>query len=192
MSSTATETPPRKRRSVLAVTVVVVAVLVVAFFVFAGLYTDILWYDQLGFLSVLTTQWAAAGGLFAIGFVAMAVPVFISLMLAYRLRPVYAKLNSQIDRYQQVVEPLRRLATFGIPAVLGLFAGVSSATRWQTSLTYWNRTPSGVSDPSSDSTPRSTCSSCPSTRASSASPRPSCSSRVWPPWPPATSTERSA
>ncbi|WP_204162405.1 UPF0182 family membrane protein [Rathayibacter sp. VKM Ac-2754] len=147
MSSTATETPPRKRRSVLAVTVVVVAVLVVAFFVFAGLYTDILWYDQLGFLSVLTTQWAAAGGLFAIGFVAMAVPVFISLMLAYRLRPVYAKLNSQIDRYQQVVEPLRRLATFGIPAVLGLFAGVSSATRWQTSLTFWNRTPSGVTDP---------------------------------------------
>ncbi|WP_181132755.1 UPF0182 family protein [Rathayibacter sp. AY1F6] len=147
MSSTATETPPRKRRSVLAVTVVVVAVLVVAFFVFAGLYTDILWYDQLGFLSVLTTQWAAAGGLFVIGFVAMAVPVFISLMLAYRLRPVYAKLNSQIDRYQQVVEPLRRLATFGIPAVLGLFAGVSSATRWQTSLTFWNRTPSGTTDP---------------------------------------------
>ncbi|WP_230673903.1 UPF0182 family membrane protein [Rathayibacter sp. Leaf248] len=147
MSSTATETPPRKRRSALAVTVVVVAALVVAFFVFAGLYTDILWYDQLGFLSVLTTQWAAAGGLFAIGFVAMAVPVFISLSLAYRLRPVYAKLNSQIDRYQQVVEPLRRLATFGIPAVLGLFAGVSSASRWQTSLTFWNRTPSGDVDP---------------------------------------------
>ncbi|MBF4462750.1 UPF0182 family protein [Rathayibacter sp. VKM Ac-2878] len=124
-----------------------VAVLVVAFFVFAGLYTDILWYDQLGFLSVLTTQWAAAGGLFVVGFVAMAVPVFVSLMLAYRLRPVYAKLNSQIDRYQQVVEPLRRLATFGIPAVLGLFAGVSAATRWQTSLTFWNRTPSGVTDP---------------------------------------------
>ncbi|MCM6762870.1 UPF0182 family protein [Rathayibacter sp. ZW T2_19] len=147
MSSTATETPQRKRRSVLAVTVVVVAVLVVAFFVFAGLYTDILWYDQLGFLSVLTTQWAAAGGLFVIGFAAMAIPVFISLTLAYRLRPVYAKLNSQIDRYQQVVEPLRRLATFGIPAVLGLFAGVSSASRWQTSLTFWNRTPSGDVDP---------------------------------------------
>ncbi|MCJ1672313.1 MULTISPECIES: UPF0182 family protein [unclassified Rathayibacter] len=147
MSSAATEAPPRKRRSVLAVTVVVVAVLVVAFFVFAGLYTDILWYDQLGFLSVLTTQWFAAGGLFVIGFVAMAVPVFVSLTLAYRLRPVYAKLNSQIDRYQQVVEPLRRLATFGIPAVLGLFAGVSSSTRWQTSLTFWNRTPSGDVDP---------------------------------------------
>lgn len=130
-----------------AVTVVIVAVLVVAFFIFAGLYADVLWYDQLGFLSVLTTQWWAAGSLFAIGFVGMAVPVFVTITLAYRLRPVYAKLNSQLDRYQQVIEPLRRLATIGIPIVLGLFAGVSAATRWQTSLLFLNRTPSGTTDP---------------------------------------------
>ncbi|NQX12838.1 UPF0182 family protein [Microbacteriaceae bacterium VKM Ac-2855] len=125
----------------------IVAVLVIAFFIFAGLYADVLWYDQVGFLSVLTTQWWAAGALFAIGFVGMAIPTFVSITLAYRLRPVYAKLNSQLDRYQQVIEPLRRLATVGIPVVLGLFAGVSSATRWQTSLMFVNRTPSGTPDP---------------------------------------------
>ncbi|AJM78341.1 UPF0182 family protein [Rathayibacter toxicus] len=124
-----------------------VAALVMMFFVFAGLYADILWYDQLGFLSVLTTQWAAVGGLFVLGFFAMAIPVFVSLMLAYRLRPVYAKLTSQIDRYQQVIEPLRRVAAFGIPTVFGLFAGISSAAQWKVALTFWNRTPSGIADP---------------------------------------------
>ena len=94
---------------------------------------DVLWYDQLGFLNVLTTEWIARIVLFVIGFLAMAVPVWASIQLAYRTRPVYAKLNSQLDRYQEVFEPLRRLAMYGIPAVLGVFAGVSTSSRWDTS-----------------------------------------------------------
>ncbi|TFD57431.1 UPF0182 family protein [Cryobacterium suzukii] len=124
-----------------------IAGLVILFFIFAGLYTDVLWFDQLGFLNVLTTQWIAGTVLFLIGFVAMAVPVWVSIQLAYRLRPVYAKLNSQLDRYQQVIEPLRRLAMYGIPALLGLFAGVAAATRWQTVLMWLNRTETGRVDP---------------------------------------------
>jgi len=121
--------------------------LVVVFFIVAGLYTDVLWFDQLGFLNVLTTQWLAAGVMFLIGFVAMAVPVWVSIQLAYRLRPIYAKLNSQLDRYQQVIEPLRRLAMWGLPTLLGLFAGVAAATRWQTTLMWLNRTDVGRVDP---------------------------------------------
>ncbi|GAA3872176.1 UPF0182 family protein [Leifsonia kafniensis] len=121
--------------------------LVVVFFIVAGFYADVLWFDQLGFLSVLTTQWLAAGVLFLVGFLAMAVPVWVSIQLAYRLRPIYAKLNSQLDRYQQVIEPLRRLAMWGLPALLGLFAGVAAATRWQTTLMWLNRTEVGRVDP---------------------------------------------
>ncbi|TFD31443.1 UPF0182 family protein [Cryobacterium sp. TMT1-19] len=124
-----------------------IAGLVIIFFVFAGLYADVLWFDQLGFLTVLTTQWFAGAVLFLIGFVAMAVPVWASIQIAYRLRPVYAKLNSQLDRYQQVIEPLRRLAMYGIPALLGLFAGVAAATRWQVVLMWLNRTDTGRVDP---------------------------------------------
>ena len=119
----------------------------VLFFIFAGLYTDVLWFDQLGFLNVLTTQWIAGTVLFLIGFVAMAVPVWVSIQLAYRLRPVYAKLNSQLDRYQQVIEPLRRLAMYGIPILLGLFAGVAASSRWQPVLMWLNRTEVGRTDP---------------------------------------------
>ena len=60
---------------------------------------------------------------------------------------MYVKLNSQLDRYQQVVEPLRRLAMYGIPIVLGIFLGVSTATRWTTVLQFLNRTPFGQVDP---------------------------------------------
>nr|WP_281166836.1 UPF0182 family protein [Agromyces italicus] len=131
----------------MAITIGVVAALVIAFFVFAGLYTDVLWFQQLGFISVLTTGWIARVSLFAIGFLAMALPIWGSIQIAYRTRPVYAKLNSQLDRYQEVFEPLRRLAMYGIPAVLGVFAGVSASSRWEVTLAWLNRTPFGQTDP---------------------------------------------
>ncbi|MBG6057874.1 uncharacterized membrane protein (UPF0182 family) [Cryobacterium sp. MP_M5] len=147
MSTNSSAGIPRRSRAPLAITAAIIAGLVIVFFIFAGLYADVLWFDQLGFLSVLTTQWLAGTVLFLIGFVAMALPVWVSIQIAYRLRPVYAKLNSQLDRYQQVIEPLRRLAMYGVPALLGLFAGVAAATRWQVVLMWLNRTPTGKTDP---------------------------------------------
>jgi len=125
----------------------VIVAVVILFFVFAGLYADVLWYDQIGFLNVLTTQWFAGIAMFFIGFFGMAVPVWLAILLAYRLRPVYAKLNAQLDRYQQVIEPLRRLSMYGIPIVFGIFAGVSTASRWQTAALWLNGTSYGKTDP---------------------------------------------
>ena len=147
MSAQTQEPRIPRRRAPIVITIGVVALLVIGFFVFVGLYADVLWYDQLGFLNVLTTEWVARIVLFLIGFVAMAVPVWASIQIAYRTRPVYAKLNSQLDRYQEVFEPLRRLAMYGIPVVLGVFAGVSASSRWELTLTWLNRTPFGTTDP---------------------------------------------
>ncbi|HEX7834494.1 MAG TPA: UPF0182 family protein [Pseudolysinimonas sp.] len=146
--STATSRPPRSRtRAALAITAAILAVILIVFFVFAGLYADVLWFDQLSFLEVLTTQWAALAVMFGVGFFGMAIVVWLAIAIAYRSRPVYVKLNSQLDRYQQVVEPLRRLAMYGIPIVLGVFLGVSTASRWATVLQYLHRTPFGQTDP---------------------------------------------
>ena len=139
--------PASRTRVALTITAVIVAALVVVFFIFSGLYADILWFDQLGYLNVLTTQWGATAIMFAVGFVGMALPVWIAVEVAFRARPVYAKLNSQLDRYQQVIEPLRRLAMIGIPLVLGVFAGVSTSTRWEVVWQYFNRTSFGTADP---------------------------------------------
>jgi hypothetical protein len=139
--------PARRRRAVLAITSGVVVVLLIGFFIFAGLYADVLWYDQLGYLRVLLTEWLTIASLFVIGFLGMAVPVSVTIQLAYRLRPVYAKLTAQLDRYQQVIEPLRRLVMIGVPAVIGLFAAVSAATRWQPVLLALHGGSAGRTDP---------------------------------------------
>jgi uncharacterized membrane protein (UPF0182 family) len=125
----------------------VLAVIIIAFFAFASVYADVLWYQQVGFVGILMTEWIAGGAFFIGGFVAMAVPVWISIAAAYRLRPVYVRLNAQVDRYRQVVEPLRRVLTWALPAVFGLMAGLTTVSNWQTALLWYNSTPSGTTDP---------------------------------------------
>ncbi|MDQ1555994.1 MAG: uncharacterized protein QOI02_996, partial [Actinomycetota bacterium] len=65
--------PASRTRVTVTITAVVLAVLAILFFVFSGFYADFLWFSQLGFLNVLTTQWIAGAVMFVIGFVAMAV-----------------------------------------------------------------------------------------------------------------------
>ncbi|MGF3056605.1 UPF0182 family protein [Microbacterium sp. YY-01] len=142
-----TQATPSTSRRILTITLVVIAAVIAAFFIFASLYTDYLWYDQLSFTEVLTTRWLATAVMFLVGFVAMAVPLFVSLQLSYRMRPVYVRLSSQLDRYQEVVEPLRRLGMWGMPIFFGLFAGFASAGSWQTVWLWFNSVPAGETDP---------------------------------------------
>ncbi|WP_460775220.1 UPF0182 family membrane protein [Microbacterium sp. GXF7504] len=149
MTSTAAPTPaaPPRSRRVIAISLAVIAALVVAFFVFANLYAEWLWYDQLGYSGVLLTQWVARAVMFVVGFVAMAVPVWAVIQLAYRLRPVYVRLSSQLDRYQEVVEPLRRLAMWGIPVFFGFFAGFAASAQWETTALWLNGVQTETVDP---------------------------------------------
>lgn len=137
----------KRRVSPIAVTVVLVVLLVLGFLAAASVFTEVLWFDQLGYLPVLLTQWIAAAAMFVIGFLAMAVPVFFSIDIAYRKRPVYARLTAQLDRYQELVEPLRRLIKWLLPALFGLFGGFAAASSWQRVLLWWNSSPSGTTDP---------------------------------------------
>ena len=127
-------------------TVVLVVLLILGFLGAASVITEVLWFDQLGYVQVLLTHWAAAGAMFLIGFFAMAVPVFFAIDIAYRKRPVYARLTAQLDRYQELVEPLRRLIKWSLPAVFGLFGGFASATSWQQVLLWVNSAPTGQTD----------------------------------------------
>lgn len=124
-----------------------IAALVAGFFLFANLYADWLWYDQLGYTSVLLTQWTARAIMFVVGFLGMALPLWLTIQLAYRLRPVYVRLSSQLDRYQEVVEPLRRLAMWGIPIFFGFFAGFAASAQWQTAALWINGVPTSTTDP---------------------------------------------
>ncbi|KAA9154258.1 UPF0182 family protein [Microbacterium lushaniae] len=149
MTTTSTPKPatPNRSRRIIAISLAIIAALVVGFFVFASLYADWLWFAQLGFTGVLTTQWIARVVMFVVGFLAMAVPVWGAIQLAYRLRPVYARLSSQLDRYQEVVEPLRRLAMWGIPIFFGFFAGFAASAQWETTWLWFNGVATEVVDP---------------------------------------------
>ena len=136
----------QRRLSPLAITVILVVVLILGFLAVAAVMTEVLWYDQLGFLPVLTTQWLAAGGMFLVGFLGMSIPLFLSIDIAYRKRPVYARLTAQLDRYQELIEPLRRLVKWGLPIVIGIFAGFSTAAQWQGVLLWLNGENTGTKD----------------------------------------------
>ncbi|ROQ38422.1 hypothetical protein EDF46_2060 [Frondihabitans sp. PhB188] len=145
--SSSTRPGRRSPRVPVLVTIAILAALVILFFIFSGLATDYLWYQQLGYTRVIMTQWITGVSLFFIGFLGMAVPVYVSIDIAFRFRPVYAKLNSQLDRYQQVIEPLRRTVMLGIPIILGLFGGIAASSHWSMILQWINRTPFGKVDP---------------------------------------------
>ncbi|MEV8175425.1 UPF0182 family protein [Microbacterium sp. NPDC079176] len=149
MTSTSAPNPatPRTSRRIFGISLAIIAALIAAFFVFASLYTEFLWFDQVGFAGVLTTQWFATAVMFVVGFLGMAVPLFVAIQLAYRLRPVYVRLSSQLDRYQEVIEPLRRLAMWGMPIFFGLFAGFSAASQWKTVWLWANGVATDATDP---------------------------------------------
>lgn len=136
-----------RRRLPVIITVAILATVLGGFFLFSSLYTEVLWFDQVGYLDVLLTTWGGSVAMFLVGFVTMFLPVWLSIALAYRFRPVYAKLSNELDRYRQIIDPIRRVAMIGIPALLALFAGLGSANTWPQFLLWMNREPFGSVDP---------------------------------------------
>jgi len=116
----------------------------------ADLYTNVLWFDQLGFLSVLTSQIFAQSALFTAGAFSFALITGVSLWLAYRFRPVYIRFpdeSSPFEQYRRLLEQLRRVVMVGVPLGLGVLAGLAVAPSWGIVLSYLNRTPFGETDP---------------------------------------------
>ncbi len=140
----------RPRRSPLMLTLVSVAILLIAFISFTQVYTEVLWFRQIGASQVFRTMWLTRGLTFLAGFVIMAVPVWLSLHLAFKHRPVYAPTTPRqenLDRYREAIEPLRRVATLAIPAVLGVLSGITASAQWNTVLEWLNSTSFGSEDP---------------------------------------------
>ncbi len=140
----------KTKRYPLVVTIVIVCALFVLFLFVSGFIADVLWFDQLGYVDVLYTRWLAIVGLFFTAGLSTAIPVFLAIFLSYRRRPVYVKLNTQLDRYQEMFDPIRKLALFGIPLALGFFAAAPVAMQWEVVQAWLHRTAGNSSDPQFD------------------------------------------
>ncbi len=130
-------------------TLVILVVLGVLLTVVAQVWTEVLWFDSVGFRSVFTTALGAKLLLGVVTGLVTAVLVGSSLVIAFRSRPIYVPDPEQdsLERYREAIEPLRQLATWGVPVVIGLLTGLGAAGQWETWLLWLNRQPFGQDDP---------------------------------------------
>jgi uncharacterized membrane protein (UPF0182 family) len=133
----------------LVTSLVVAGALLLLLAIVAQFWTEVLWYESVDFVAVFRTQIVAKIVLGLIGGLVMAAVTWSSLHVAYRTRPIYAPSpeTQAMEHYRQLVEPMRRTATIAGPLALGLFAGLSAATQWETVLLWLNGTPFGTTDP---------------------------------------------
>ncbi|MCW2607113.1 MAG: hypothetical protein JWO60_1806 [Frankiales bacterium] len=139
--------PARPR--LLAPTLAGVAVLLLLGGVAVSLYTDLLWFRDVGFPRVFSTVLQTRLLLF-VGFgLLMAATVGANVTVAYRVRPPFRPMSLEqqnLERYRIAVEPFLTATLLVGSGVFGVFAGLSAASRWQTFLLWRNRTPFGVVD----------------------------------------------
>ncbi|MFJ9901537.1 UPF0182 family protein [Streptomyces sp. NPDC101152] len=141
---------PSRRVRTLLMTLGVLAVLGMAFTMFAGFWTDWLWYRSVRYSSVFTTTlWTKIGLFFVFGLL-MAVAVGVNIWLAHRVRPPLSAMSMEqqsLDRYRMGIAPYKRWLLLGITALVGLIAGASAAGQWQTWLMWVNGVPFQQKDP---------------------------------------------
>ncbi|MFZ2174437.1 MAG: UPF0182 family protein, partial [Rhodococcus sp. (in: high G+C Gram-positive bacteria)] len=111
------------------------AVLLVAGPRMIGVYTDWLWFGEVGYRRVWGTILITRLLLFTIVTALVWALVFSVLLWAYRSRPLFATAVSEkdpIEEYRTVVMSRPRLFVIGIPLLLALPFGLSAQSRWDT------------------------------------------------------------
>ncbi|MFJ5269211.1 UPF0182 family protein [Streptomyces sp. NPDC088358] len=141
---------PSRRVRTLLMTLGVLVVLAMAFVMFAGFWTDWLWYRSVHYSSVFTTTlWTKIGLFFVFGLL-MAAAVGVNIWLAHRLRPPLSAMSMEqqsLDRYRMGIAPYKRWLLLGITALVGLIAGASASGQWRTWLMWVNGVPFDQKDP---------------------------------------------
>ncbi|CAM5744074.1 hypothetical protein SALBM311S_10292 [Streptomyces alboniger] len=142
---------PSRRVRTLLMTLGVLAVLGMAFTMFAGFWTDWLWYRSVNYSSVFTTTlWTKIGLFFVFGLL-MALAVGFNIWLAHRLRPPLSAMSMEqqnLDRYRMGIALYKKWLLLGITSLVGLIAGASASWgQWRTWLMWVNGVPFHQKDP---------------------------------------------
>jgi uncharacterized membrane protein (UPF0182 family) len=113
-------------------------------------YVDWLWFGEVGYRSVFSTVLLTRIGLFfGVGLLVGGM-LALSLIMAYRTRPVFVPVSGADDplaKYRSTVMQRVRLFGIGIPLIVGLIAGSTAQTDWQQFQLLVNGTSFGITDP---------------------------------------------
>ncbi|HZE14809.1 MAG TPA: UPF0182 family protein, partial [Mycobacterium sp.] len=138
----------RRSRILIAIALAVIALLLVGPRLIDS-YVDWLWFGELGYRSVFTTVLVTRFVVFLVVGLVVGGIVFGGLALAYRTRPVFVPSNGNdpVARYRAVVMSRLRTVGIGIPAVIGLLAGVIAQTYWVRIQLFLHGGDFGIADP---------------------------------------------
>ncbi len=131
------------------ITIVALAIIGAIIYAASIVWTEILWFRQMSATRVILTQWGAHIGLFVVGFVVATALIFFSMSFAYRHRAssTRGEASAALRGYQEALEPMRRLAFWGVALFFGFSNGARLATEWRTLLQFLNRSSFGQVDP---------------------------------------------
>ncbi|QBI18896.1 UPF0182 family protein [Egibacter rhizosphaerae] len=116
----------------------------------ATFWTDILWFQSVGFESVFWTVLTTQVGLGLAAGLVMTLLIAGNLLLAKRLTPSYRIPSAQeegIERYRQAIEPFSRPLILTVAVAIGVLSGVSVAPEWEGFLLFANGVEFGQVDP---------------------------------------------
>ncbi|MFS0898514.1 UPF0182 family protein [Mycolicibacterium litorale] len=117
---------------------------------FIDTYVNWLWFGELGYRSVFTTVLFTRIVVFLVVSIVIGAIVFAGLALAYRTRPVFVPTvgpNDPIARYRTTVMSRLRLFGIGIPAFIGILAGIVAQSYWVRIQLFLHGGEFGVTDP---------------------------------------------
>lgn len=109
-------------------------------------YTDLLWFQQLGFGSVFGRNLLYTALTWLGVLLLVAVPLHFVLRLLFRSGS--SEYSTDVLRlYQQRITALKPLIVWGLPAVLGVMSAVTGASQWKTVALAFAAEPFGSADP---------------------------------------------
>ncbi len=116
----------------------------------AGLYTDFLWFDQLGqsevWSGILATKLALAAVFTTIIFAILWVNLYLADRFAPEFRPESPE-EDLIERYHQLVGSRSSRLRIILAGVFAVVAGANTSSQWRTWILFNNGEEFGVADP---------------------------------------------
>src|SRR6185369_4941316 len=147
----AAKMPKLTRRSRFLITVALVVVLLLLVGPrLVDAYVDWLWFGELGYRSVFTTQLVTKLVVFLVVWALVGSIVFGALALSYRTRPVFVPTtgpNDPVARYRTAVMTRLKLVGIGLPALIGLFSGLVAQSYWVRVQLFLHGGSFGITDP---------------------------------------------